>query len=88
MLEAAVGTKEAPALTLLAENARYTRAVSVFPSLTPVCVSSIVTGAYPDRIGSRTWSGTTVGRDASSSTDRRSARSAGRACASRSSTRS
>lgn len=48
MLEAAVGTKEAPALTLIAENARYTRAVSVFPSLTPVCVSSIVTGAYPD----------------------------------------
>ena len=48
MLEAAVGTPEAPALTLLAENARYTRAVSVFPSLTPVCVSSIVTGTYPD----------------------------------------
>ncbi len=57
MLEAAVGTKEAPALTLLAENARYTRAVSVFPSLTPVCVSSIVTGAYPDthRIPHLVW---------------------------------
>jgi predicted AlkP superfamily pyrophosphatase or phosphodiesterase len=48
MLEAAVGTPEAPALTLLAENSRYTRAISVFPSLTPVCVSSIVTGAHPD----------------------------------------
>jgi hypothetical protein len=48
MLEAAVGTPEAPALTLLAENSRYTQAVSVFPSLTPVCVSSIVTGADPD----------------------------------------
>jgi predicted AlkP superfamily pyrophosphatase or phosphodiesterase len=48
MLETAVGSPEAPALTLLAENGRYRRAVSVFPSLTPVCVSSIVTGAYPD----------------------------------------
>ena len=48
MLESAVGSAEAPALTLLAENGRYGRAVSVFPSLTPVCVSSIVTGAYPD----------------------------------------
>ena len=57
MLEAAVGTKEAPALTLLAENSRDTRAVSVFPSLTPVCVSSIVTGAYPDmhRIPHLVW---------------------------------
>jgi predicted AlkP superfamily pyrophosphatase or phosphodiesterase len=33
---------------LLAEHGRYVRASSVFPSLTPVCVSSIVTGAYPD----------------------------------------
>jgi predicted AlkP superfamily pyrophosphatase or phosphodiesterase len=57
MLESAVGTKEAPALTLLAENARYTRAISVFPSLTPVCTSSIVTGAYPDahRIPHLVW---------------------------------
>jgi predicted AlkP superfamily pyrophosphatase or phosphodiesterase len=56
-LEAVVGTKEAPALTLIAEQARYTRAVSVFPSLTPVCVSSIVTGAYPDahRIPHLVW---------------------------------
>jgi predicted AlkP superfamily pyrophosphatase or phosphodiesterase len=57
MLEAAVGTEEAPALTLIAENAHYTRAVSVFPSLTPVCVSSIMTGAYPDahRIPHLVW---------------------------------
>ena len=57
MLEAAVGSAEAPALTLLAENGRYERAVSVFPSLTPVCVSSIVTGAYPDahRIPHLVW---------------------------------
>ena len=52
-----MGTEEAPALTLIAENARYTRAVSVFPSLTPVCVSSIMTGAYPDahRIPHLVW---------------------------------
>lgn len=57
MLEAAVGSAEAPALTLLAENGRYSRAVSVFPSLTPVCVSSIVTGAFPDvhRIPHLVW---------------------------------
>jgi predicted AlkP superfamily pyrophosphatase or phosphodiesterase len=57
MLEAAVDSPDAPALTLLAENGRYRRAVSVFPSLTPVCVSSIVTGAYPDahRIPHLVW---------------------------------
>jgi hypothetical protein len=37
-----------PALTLLAENGHYRRAVSAFPSLTPVCLSSIATGAHPD----------------------------------------
>jgi hypothetical protein len=57
MLEAAVGSAEAPTLTFLAENGRYEKAVSVFPSLTPVCVSSIVTGAYPDvhRIPHLVW---------------------------------
>jgi predicted AlkP superfamily pyrophosphatase or phosphodiesterase len=57
MLEAAVDSREAPTLTLLAENARYTRAVSAFPSLTPVCVSSIVTGTSPDahRIPHLVW---------------------------------
>ncbi len=44
MFEAA----DAPALRFLAERGRYARATSVFPSLTPVCLSSIVTGAYPD----------------------------------------
>jgi Type I phosphodiesterase / nucleotide pyrophosphatase len=55
--EAAVGTSTAPTLTLLAENGRYSRGVSVFPSLTPVCVSSIVTGSYPDghRIPHLVW---------------------------------
>ena len=31
-----------------AANGRYARATSTFPSLTPVCVSSIATGAHPD----------------------------------------
>jgi predicted AlkP superfamily pyrophosphatase or phosphodiesterase len=44
MFEAA----DAPALRFLAERGSYARATSVFPSLTPVCVSSIATGAFPD----------------------------------------
>jgi predicted AlkP superfamily pyrophosphatase or phosphodiesterase len=48
VFEAAVGDGRAPALTFLAENGRYTRAVSTFPSLTPVCLSSLATGAHPD----------------------------------------
>jgi hypothetical protein len=44
MFEAA----DAPALRFLAERGMYARATSVFPSLTPVCVASIATGAYPD----------------------------------------
>jgi arylsulfatase A-like enzyme len=48
MFEAAVGDSRMPALTALAERGRYARAVSTFPSLTPVCLSSIVTGAHPD----------------------------------------
>jgi predicted AlkP superfamily pyrophosphatase or phosphodiesterase len=48
MFEAAVGDKRAPALTFLAEHGRYERAVTTFPSLTPVCLSSLVTGAHPD----------------------------------------
>ena len=39
---------ETPALRFLAERGEYTRAASVFPSLTPVCLASIATGAYPD----------------------------------------
>ena len=38
----------APTLALLAEHGRYRRAVSTFPSLTPVCLSSLATGAHPD----------------------------------------
>lgn len=48
MFEAAVGDRRAPALTFLAEHGRYGRAVTTFPSLTPVCLSSLVTGAHPD----------------------------------------
>ena len=38
----------APALRFLAEHGEYGHATSTFPSLTPVCLSSIVTGAHPD----------------------------------------
>jgi len=48
MLEGSLGTPTAPWLTRLAEHGAYGRAVSVFPSLTPVCLSSIATGAFPD----------------------------------------
>jgi hypothetical protein len=47
-LEAAIEDGTAPALALLAAAGRYGRAVSTFPSLTPVCLSSIATGAHPD----------------------------------------
>ena len=48
MLEAAVEGDSAPALRFLVENGSYGTATSVFPSLTPVCLSSIATGAFPD----------------------------------------
>lgn len=48
MLETALRRRELPTLAALADAGRYTRAVSVFPSLTPVCLSSIATGAFPD----------------------------------------
>src|SRR6185295_1880926 len=47
-LERAVEGGRAPALALLAGDAEYRRATSVFPSLTPVCLSSIATGSFPD----------------------------------------
>lgn len=46
--EDAVADGIAPTLALLAEHGRYRRALSVFPSLTPVCLSSLATGAGPD----------------------------------------
>jgi hypothetical protein len=44
MLEAT----DTPALRFLLEHGGYRRAVSTFPSLTPVCLASIATGAHPD----------------------------------------
>ncbi len=44
MFEAA----DTPALRYLLEHGTYARAVSTFPSLTPVCLSSIATGGHPD----------------------------------------
>jgi hypothetical protein len=48
MFEDAVERGVAPALAALAERGEYRRAATVFPSLTPVCLSSLATGAYPD----------------------------------------
>jgi hypothetical protein len=48
MLEGSIGTSSAPWLTRLAEHGSYRRGTSVFPSLTPVCLASIATGAGPD----------------------------------------
>jgi predicted AlkP superfamily pyrophosphatase or phosphodiesterase len=48
MLEDTLERGTAPALSLLAEHGRYRRAVSTFPSLTPVCLSALATGAHPD----------------------------------------
>jgi hypothetical protein len=55
--ERAVEGDQAPALAFLAAHGEYRRATSVFPSLTPVCISSIATGAGPDvhHIPSMTW---------------------------------
>ena len=48
LLEAAVERGAAPALAQLLEVGEYRHAVSTFPSLTPVCLSSIATGAHGD----------------------------------------
>jgi predicted AlkP superfamily pyrophosphatase or phosphodiesterase len=47
-LERAVERRRAPALAFLLAHGTYTAAVSTFPSLTPVCMSSLTTGAHPD----------------------------------------
>ncbi|MBV8396055.1 MAG: alkaline phosphatase family protein, partial [Actinobacteria bacterium] len=44
MLEAT----DTPALRFLLEHGEYRRAISTFPSLTPVCLASIATGSHPD----------------------------------------
>ena len=48
MLEGSLGTATAPTLTALAEHGTLGRATTTFPSLTPVCLSSLATGAHPD----------------------------------------
>ena len=55
--EAAVDSGRAPALAFLAANGSYRQATSVFPSLTPVCLSAIATGGGPDvhHIPSLVW---------------------------------
>ena len=57
VFEDAVETESAPALAFLARHGSYRRGVSTFPSLTPVCLSSIATGAHPDvhRIPHLVW---------------------------------
>jgi len=45
--ERAVESERAPALSFLGEHGDYREATSVFPSLTPVCLTSIATGAGP-----------------------------------------
>jgi Type I phosphodiesterase / nucleotide pyrophosphatase len=57
VFEDAVERGSAPALAFLAAHGRYRRSLSTFPSLTPVCASSIATGAHPDvhRIPHLVW---------------------------------
>jgi predicted AlkP superfamily pyrophosphatase or phosphodiesterase len=57
VFEHAVETRSAPMLAALADHGTYGRAVSVFPSLTPVCLSAIATGGGPDvhRIPHLVW---------------------------------
>lgn len=57
MLEAAVETDRLPALSYLFARGSYGRAVSTFPSLTPVCLASLATGAHQDvhRIPHLVW---------------------------------
>ena len=55
--EGAAEDDRMPALKFLAANGAYARGISTFPSLTPVCLSSIATGAHPDvhRIPHLVW---------------------------------
>jgi hypothetical protein len=57
VFEDAVERGTAPALAFLAAHGSYRRSLSTFPSLTPVCASSIATGGHPDlhRIPHLVW---------------------------------
>jgi predicted AlkP superfamily pyrophosphatase or phosphodiesterase len=48
MYEDAVERRTAPTLAALHEAGTYGRAVSSFPSLTPVCLATLATGAHPN----------------------------------------
>ena len=48
MLARAIREGCAPALAFLRERGSYRVGTTVFPSVTPVCLTSLVTGAYPD----------------------------------------
>jgi hypothetical protein len=48
VFEDAVERRAAPTLAALHEVGTYQRAVSTFPSLTPVCLATLATGAHPD----------------------------------------
>ncbi|HEX5467529.1 MAG TPA: alkaline phosphatase family protein [Gaiellaceae bacterium] len=48
MLERALAEGRLPALSFLREAGTYARATTTFPSVTPVCLTSIATGAHPD----------------------------------------
>jgi len=48
VFETAVERRSAPTLAALAEAGTYARALSTFPSLTPVCLASLATGGGPD----------------------------------------
>ena len=48
MLERALRDGRLPALTFLNNAGSYTRGTTTFPSVTPVCLTSIATGAHPD----------------------------------------
>jgi Type I phosphodiesterase / nucleotide pyrophosphatase len=47
-LERAIAEGRLPALGFLFERGAYRVATTTFPSVTPVCLSSLVTGAHPD----------------------------------------
>jgi predicted AlkP superfamily pyrophosphatase or phosphodiesterase len=48
VFEQAVERKAAPTLAALHGAGSYGRAASTFPSLTPVCMATLATGAHPD----------------------------------------
>ena len=57
MLERGLAEGRVPSLAYLVERGTYARGVTTFPSVTPVCLASIATGAHPDvhRIPHLAW---------------------------------